>query len=83
MTNDKALRILRKNGFVTEVTADGHVLVRRDGLIVGKMRQTGEAHISLQKFIAAGFPKRPPSTDRYMKLLIPGEEDLEDLTFWD
>jgi hypothetical protein len=81
MTNRKALQLLRKHGFSTETTADGHVLVRDEaGMIIGKMRQTGEAHISLQKFIAAGFPTRRPSIDRYMKLLVPGA--AEELLFW-
>ena len=82
MTNRKALQLLRKQGFSTETTADGHVLVRDDtGMIIGKMRQTGAAHIALQKFIEAGFPKRRPSIDRYTKLLVPGDD--EELLFWD
>jgi len=83
MTNTKALRLLKKQGFSTETTADGHVLVRDDtGTIIGKMRQHGDAHISLQKFISAGFPKRKPSIDRYVKFLVPGADE-EELLFWD
>ena len=82
MTNKKALRLLQQQGFSTEMTADGHILVRDDtGMIIGKMRQTGDAHVSLKKFIEAGFPKRPRSIDRYMKLLVPGDD--EELLFWD
>lgn len=83
MKNSKALRILRREGFVIEMTQDGHAIVRdEDGVIIGKMRNHGEAHISLTKWIAAGFPKRPPSSDRYMKLLLPFDSDEGDLLFW-
>lgn len=82
MKSSKALRILRREGFDIEMTQDGHVFIRdEDGLIIGKMRQTGEAHVSLTKWIAAGFPKRPPSSDKYMKLLLPFGTD-EELLFW-
>lgn len=86
MTNKRALQLLRKEGFDIETTADGHVFVRDGGRVIGKMRQHGEAHLSLQKFIHAGFPRGASigKPHPYVKLETPdGRGDDEgDLAFW-
>lgn len=85
MTNKRALQLLKKGGFDIETTADGHIF-RDGGRVIGKMRQTGEAHWTLQEFIQAGFPKCASiaKPHPYVKLETPGGpgDDEGELSFW-
>lgn len=69
MTNVEALRRLSKMGYgVSSVTQDGHVIVRgKDGRVLTKMRQTGDAHIALVRFIQGRTRRVQPPPLNFLK----------------